>query len=81
MPKAPLKQMPKAFLRTSGDASAEEDSDNTTTIVVAISCFLVLGILVFIVYPRKCKKKENNKSKLASESLMNENLNFDLYKD
>ena len=78
-PKAPLKHTPKQSLKSSGGASAEEDGDNTTTIVVAISCFLVLGILVFIVYPRKCKKKENKK--LASKPLTKEMLNFDFYKD
>ena len=73
------------MLMSNENVSKVEDGDNTVAIVVAISCFVLLGLLMFIFYPRKHKKKETKKSEEASQPLvtdeLNTNLNFDLYKD
>ena len=61
------------------------ENDNTVTITVAISCFVVFGLLVFIFYHRKRKKKETKISDETTQPLvaeeLNVKLNFNLYKD
>ncbi len=73
------------MLRSNDNVSTVENGDNTGAIVVAISCFVLFGILMFIFYRGKHKKKETTKSEEASQPLVTEelnvNLNFDLYKD
>jgi len=68
-------------------AEAVED-DNTVVITVAISCFVVFGVLVFLLYCRINKKKKKNatkenkeQSESTSQPLMFEKLNFDLFKE
>ena len=79
----PTPVSPSGMLKASNDQT--EDGDSTVAIVVAISCFAVFGVLVFIFYPRKRNKKEIKKSDETTQPLITEDLdvklNFDLYKD